>query len=62
VVEILQELKESGISTVFSYVLDGNEPALLLYERLNFESFGPWQPLPDYPAGRGEQQFRLHLS
>jgi ribosomal protein S18 acetylase RimI-like enzyme len=59
--EILQESKESGISTVFLHVLDGNEPALLLYKRLNFETFGPWQPLPDDPAGRGEQQFRLEL-
>jgi ribosomal protein S18 acetylase RimI-like enzyme len=60
--EILQELKESGIGTVFLYVLNGNEPAFLLYERLNFESIGLWQALPDDPAGRSEKLFRLKLS
>lgn len=59
--KILRELRESGISTVFLFVLDGNERALLLYKRLNFASIGTWQPLPDDPAGRGEQQFRLGL-
>jgi len=59
--EALDKLKESGIRTVFLYILDGNEPALWLYKRLDFQSTGVRQPLPDNPM-RHEEQLRLDLT
>lgn len=59
--EVLGTLKERGIRTVFLYVLEGNEAALWLYKRLNFQSTDVRQPLPDNPA-RHEEQLSLDLA
>lgn len=59
--EVLDALKESGIRTVSLYVLEGNEPALWLYKRLNFQSTDFRQPLPDNPM-RHEELHSLDLA
>jgi ribosomal protein S18 acetylase RimI-like enzyme len=58
--ELLEGLKKSGIRTVFLWVLEGNEAALWLYKRLNFQSANTRQPLPDDP--RYEEKLRLELA
>ena len=59
--DVLGKLKRSGIRTVALWVLDGNDVALWLYKRLDFQGTNRRQPLPDDP-GRCEEQFKLDLS
>jgi ribosomal protein S18 acetylase RimI-like enzyme len=58
---IIGTLKESGIRTVLLWVLDGNEAALWLYKRLNFQSANHRQALPD-DSGRYEEKLKLDLA
>jgi ribosomal protein S18 acetylase RimI-like enzyme len=57
---VLGRLYESGVHTVWLYILDGNEPASRLYQRFGFQSTNDVQPLPDDPT-RSEELLRLHL-
>jgi len=59
--EVLRYLKESGVRTVFLYVLEGNQPATWLYKRLDFQSTDKKPLLPD-GSGRREEQFSRDLT
>jgi ribosomal protein S18 acetylase RimI-like enzyme len=58
---VLGDLKASGIRTVFLWVLDDNDAALLLYKERDFVSTNGLQPLEADPA-RSERQFRRDLT
>ena len=57
---VLARLQTSGVHTVWLYILDGNEPAMKLYQSLGFQSTNQRVLLPDHPAG-GEELLKLHL-
>lgn len=57
---MLDRLRDSGVEWAWLWVLDGNDPARRLYERLGFVSTGERQPLKDDPA-RCEERMRLAL-
>ena len=58
---VLDRLRDSGVRIVWLWILNGNDPALRLYERFGFQRTNKWQPLPDNPA-RTEERMRLRLS
>jgi ribosomal protein S18 acetylase RimI-like enzyme len=57
---VLDRLYESGVHTVWLYILDGNEPARRLYQRFGFQTTNDVQPLPDDPT-RSEERLSLRL-
>ena len=57
---VLDRLRDSGVHTVWLYILDGNERARRLYQRFGFQSTNERQELPDHPAG-SEERMRLRL-
>lgn len=59
--EVLAQLRESGVRTVFLWVLDGNDVAMRLYERVGFTRNNHRQPLAARP-GRSEERLWLELS
>ncbi len=58
---VLDRLRDSGVRTVWLWILNGNDPAMRLYEQFGFQSTNKLQPLPDNP-GRTEERMRLRLS
>ena len=58
---VLDRLCDSGIQTVWLYILDGNDPAMRLYQEFGFQSTNQRQQLPDHPAG-SEELMRLRLN
>jgi ribosomal protein S18 acetylase RimI-like enzyme len=58
---VLDRLSDSGVQTVWLYILDGNDPAMRLYQRFGFQSTHERQELPDHPAG-SEERMRLRLN
>jgi ribosomal protein S18 acetylase RimI-like enzyme len=56
----LDRLRDSGVRTVWLWILDGNERAMRLYERFGFQSTNERQPLPDNP-NRNEERMKLRL-
>jgi ribosomal protein S18 acetylase RimI-like enzyme len=58
---VLDRLRDTGVHTVWLYILNGNDAALSLYRRFGFQSTNERQPLPDNPA-RFEERMRLRLS
>jgi ribosomal protein S18 acetylase RimI-like enzyme len=48
---VLDRLRDSGVHTVWLYILDGNEDARRLYQSFGFQSTNERQPLPNHPAG-----------
>jgi ribosomal protein S18 acetylase RimI-like enzyme len=58
---VLDRLRDSGVRTVWLWILNGNDPALSLYQQFGFQSTNERQPLPDDPA-RTEERMRLRLS
>lgn len=56
--DVLDRLKKSGVRTVFLWVLDGNDRAMRLYQRIGFIRSNRQQPLP---AGRSEERMQLDL-
>jgi len=58
---VLDQLKPTGVRTVFLWVLDGNDGAMRLYKRLGFVSGNEIHPLEARP-GRSEELMQLHLS
>jgi ribosomal protein S18 acetylase RimI-like enzyme len=59
--DIIGELKESGVRTVFLWTLDGSNPARLLYERLNFIATNLRQKLGTDPEKRWWVRLRLDI-
>jgi len=57
---VLTRLQASGIRTVWLYILDGNDPAMQLYQRFGFKSANKRVELEDHPAG-GEELLKLRL-
>jgi ribosomal protein S18 acetylase RimI-like enzyme len=57
---VLKRLIKSGVTTVWLWILEGNEPARRLYEGLGFVSANKRQPLPDNPS-RHEELMRLDI-
>jgi ribosomal protein S18 acetylase RimI-like enzyme len=57
---VLDRLRDSGVHTVWLWILDGNERAMRLYERFGFHSTDERQSLPDNPK-RSEERMKLRL-
>jgi ribosomal protein S18 acetylase RimI-like enzyme len=57
---VLDRLRDSGVRTVWLYILDGNDVAMHLYERFGFQNANGRQLLPYHPAG-GEELMKLQL-
>jgi len=57
---VLKRLGKSGITTVWLWILEGNESARRLYEGLGFRSTDKKQPLPNNPS-RHEELMRLDI-
>lgn len=58
---VLGRLRVSGVSTVWLYILDGNDGAMRLYQRFGFRSTNERKPLEDDPE-RSEEKLWLRLS
>jgi len=59
--DVLDRLQRSGVRTVFLWVLNGNDTAVRLYQRIGFIRSNYRQPLPGQP-GRSEERMCLDLS
>jgi len=57
---VIDRLRDSGVRTVWLYILDGNDRAMRLYRRFGFQRTNEVQPLPDDPE-RTEEKLRLRL-
>jgi ribosomal protein S18 acetylase RimI-like enzyme len=57
---VLARLRAAGVRTVWLYILDGNDPAMKLYQSFGFQITNERVELPDHPAG-GEDLLRLNL-
>jgi ribosomal protein S18 acetylase RimI-like enzyme len=57
---VLDHLRDSGVHTVWLYILHGNHGAMRLYQRSGFQSTNERQLLPDHPAG-SEERMKLRL-
>jgi ribosomal protein S18 acetylase RimI-like enzyme len=58
---VLDRLRDSGVRTVWLWILNGNDLAMHLYEQFGFQSTNERQPLPEQP-GRYEERMRMRLS
>jgi ribosomal protein S18 acetylase RimI-like enzyme len=58
---VIARLRAAGVHTVWLYILDGNDPAMRLYQRFGFQSTNERLPLPHNPE-RTEERMRLRLS
>jgi ribosomal protein S18 acetylase RimI-like enzyme len=58
---VLDRLRDSGVQTVWLYILDGNDPAMRLYQSFGFQSTKERQQLPGDPT-RSEERMRLRLN
>ena len=57
---VLDHLRDSGVQTVWLYILNGNHGAMHFYQRFGFQSTNERQLLPDHPAG-SEERMKLRL-
>ena len=57
---VLDGLRQSGVRTVWLYILDGNDRAMRLYRRFGFQRTNEPEPLPDDPT-RSEERMWLRL-
>jgi len=57
---VLNGLRDSGVRTVWLYILNGNQVAMNLYQKFGFQSTNEPQLLPDHPAG-SEHRMKLRL-
>ena len=58
---VLDRLRDAGVRTVWLWILNGNDPALSLYQQFGFQSTNEVQALPDDPV-RTEERMKLRLS
>lgn len=58
--EVLGRLKQSGVQTVFLWVIDGNDSAMRMYKRVGFFSCNRRQKLEEFP-GRSWELMQVHL-
>src|SRR5215467_10904502 len=58
---VLDRLRDSGVDTVWLYILDGDQVAMRLFQRFGFQGTNERQWLPHHPAG-SEERMRLRLS
>jgi ribosomal protein S18 acetylase RimI-like enzyme len=58
---IIEDLRTSGVTTVFLWVLDGNEIAVDFYNKVGFSRSNHRQPLPEDPEKRSEELMRFDL-
>jgi RimJ/RimL family protein N-acetyltransferase len=58
---VLDRSRTAGVRTIFAWVLDGNEVAIRLYERVGFIRTNHHEALASRP-GRTEERLRLDLS
>ena len=58
---VLDRLRDSGVRTVWLWILTGNDPALRLYKQFGFRSTNERQALPGDPT-RSEERMKLPLS
>jgi ribosomal protein S18 acetylase RimI-like enzyme len=56
----LDNLRDSGVHTVWLWILTGNHSAMCFYQRFGFQSTNERQLLPDHPAG-SEERMQLLL-
>jgi ribosomal protein S18 acetylase RimI-like enzyme len=57
---VLDRLRDSGVHTVWLYILNGNHGAMRFYHKFGFQSTNERQLLPDHPAG-SEERMKLRL-
>lgn len=57
----LEQLKTNGITAVWLWILDGNEPARRLYEKCGFVSTRERQPLQSDPS-HDEERMRITIN
>jgi ribosomal protein S18 acetylase RimI-like enzyme len=57
---VLDHLQDSGVHTVWLYILNGNHGAMRFYQKFGFQSTNERQLLPDHPAG-SEERMKLRL-
>ncbi len=57
---VLNRLRDSGVHTVWLYILNGNQVAMTLYQKFGFQHTNESQELPDHPAG-SEHRMKLPL-
>ena len=57
---VLDRLRDSGVHTVWLWILNGNDDAMRLYRRFGFQRTNERQPLQDDPE-RSEEKLRLRL-
>lgn len=57
---VLDQLRDSGVHTVWLFILNGNHGAMRFYQRFGFQRTNERQPLPDHPAG-SEERMKLSL-
>jgi ribosomal protein S18 acetylase RimI-like enzyme len=57
---VLDNLRDSGVRTVWLWILNGNHSAMRFYQRFGFQSTNERQLLPDHPAG-SEEGMKLRL-
>lgn len=57
---VLDQLRDSGVHTVWLYILNGNHGAMRFYRRFGFERTNERHLLPGHPAG-SEEGMRLQL-
>jgi ribosomal protein S18 acetylase RimI-like enzyme len=57
---VLDNLRDSGVHTVWLYILNGNHGAMRFYQGFGFQSTNERQLLPDHPAG-SEERMQLRL-
>jgi ribosomal protein S18 acetylase RimI-like enzyme len=58
---VLGRLRDSGVHTVWLYILDGNHDAMRFYRKFGFQSTNERHALPDHPAG-SEERMKLRLA
>ncbi|HEY2689437.1 MAG TPA: GNAT family N-acetyltransferase [Streptosporangiaceae bacterium] len=57
---VLDRLRDSGVHTVWLYILNGNQDAMRFYQRFGFQSTNERHLLPGHPAG-SEERMKLRL-
>lgn len=57
---VLTGLRDSGVRTVWLYILNGNHVAMNLYQKFGFQHTNESQELPNHPAG-SEHRMKLRL-